>query len=109
MRIKILILLLNLFLIDSSIIADNIKESVGDSIIERYNISSVDYILDLSREKKIHDFDSTESILLTANHLADSLTETENQIDALILLSQLYYDNAYFGKAEDVLKRILRD
>ena len=107
MRIKILILLLNLFLIDSYVIADNIERSNADTIIERFNIQSVDYLLNIAREKTIHDFDSAESILLAANNISDSLRETENQIKVLILLGHLYFNNGYFENAKDIFNEIL--
>ncbi|MCK5168345.1 MAG: tetratricopeptide repeat protein, partial [Bacteroidales bacterium] len=106
---KTLFIFFILFLIDFNLNADNNKESVGDSIIERYSIYSVDYLLNISREKTIHNFDSAESILLTANNMADSLKETSNQIDALILLGHLYFDNAYFENAEDIFNRVLKE
>lgn len=99
----IAIALFNLHLVANNKISDT------DSIIERYNITSVDYLLNIAREKKIHNFDSAESILLTANQLADSLKQTQNQVNALLLLGKLYFDNAYFENAEEIFNKILKD
>lgn len=106
---KSLFIFLVLSLIDFNIIADNIKESVSDSITEKYNPNSVDYLLNIAREKTIHNFDSVESILLAANNLADSLKETSHQIDALILLGHLYFNNAYFENAGEIFNSLLNE
>ena len=106
---KSIFIFLIFFLIDFNLIADNIEKSVGDSITEKHNINSVDYLLNISREKMIHNFDSAESILLAANNLADSLKETSDQIDALILLGHLYFDNAYFENAGEIFNRLLKE
>ena len=107
MRITILVLLFYLFPIGSNIIADNIDKPYKDTISEDFNTMSVEYLLNISRQSRIRDFDSAELVLLRANHLADSLKEKESQIDALLLLGLLYFDNAYFENANDIFNRVL--
>ncbi len=105
---KLFLIFITIVLFDLHLLADN-KISDPDSIIERYNITSVDYLLNVARDKKIHDFDSAESILLAANQLADSLKQTHNQVNALLLLGKLYFDNAYFENAEEIFNKILKE
>ncbi|MFC2103829.1 tetratricopeptide repeat protein [Bacteroidota bacterium] len=90
-------------------VAENNSDTNTDSILTNIGAQSVDYLLNIARERKIHDFDSAESILLAANRLAENLKETNNQVNALILLGHLYFDNAYFENAEDIFNQILRD
>jgi hypothetical protein len=80
-----------------------------DSLLSNLHIYSIDYLISISKENKIHDFDSAELILLSADHLADSLRETDHQIKALILLGHLYFDNGYFENAEEIFNRIIKD
>ncbi len=85
------------------------EENDADSIKKRSDVQSVDYLLNIVREKRIQNFDSAELILLAANNLADSLQEKDNQIKALILLGNLYFENAYFESAEDIFNRVLTE
>jgi len=107
MQKRIILFICYIILASQHLFADRVNKSETDSIIERYNDQSVEYLLNISREKTIHNFDSAESILLTANNLADSLKETSNQIEALILLGNLYFENAYFENAEDIFNKVL--
>lgn len=73
------------------------------------NSSSVYELIQTVKDQRVHSFDSAESILLNANRLADSLQESENQINALILLGHLYFDNAYFENAEEIFNNLLQN
>ncbi|MBU8893675.1 MAG: tetratricopeptide repeat protein [Bacteroidales bacterium] len=109
MKIKYFLFIIIVLLADSDGFAKKTGHLENDSIIERFNVQSVDYLLNIAREKAISDFDSAEYILLTANRLADSLKETEKQVNTLILLGHLYFDNAYFESAEEIFNRLLRE
>ncbi len=87
-----------------------INESYGENKnADTINIQSVDYLLNLARGYELHNFDSAKRILTAANNLADSLKETENQIESLILLGHLYFDNAYYENAQDVFNDLLQN
>ena len=107
MRIRLIFLVLFIVLINQDLFADSFDKSNTDSTLSSLDDYSIDYLLNISREIQIQNFDSAESILLTANHLADSLRETESQIKASILLGHLYFDNGYFEDAEDIFNEIL--
>lgn len=104
-----LIFFLIFLLVDLYVFAISTQQTSSDSILERYNLTSVDYLLNIAEQRKVHDFDSAESILIKANQLADSLRQANNQVNALILLGHLYFDNAYFENAEDIFTKILND
>ncbi len=96
-----------LLLIDFYLFAEYFEGTYSDSLITR--TTSVYELLEVVKEQRVHNFDSAESILLKANQLADSLKESENQINTLILLGHLYFDNAYFENAEEVFNAILQN
>ena len=107
MRIKLIFWVLFIVLINQDLFADSFDKSSTDSILSNLDDYTIDYLLNITRETQIQDFDSAESILLAANYLADSLRETENQINALLLLGHLYFDNGYFENSEDIFNEIL--
>ena len=109
MRKRILLFLCCIFLISLHLFADSISKSKTDSIYSVYKTYSIDSLLSIVYESKVQDFELTESILIFAITSADSLKETENQIKSLILLGQLYFENAYFENAEEIFNRVLRE
>lgn len=109
MQKKRFLFLLIILLFDLHLIANDIEISNKDSILKQDNISSVDYLLNIAKETPIQDFNSAESILIAANHLADSLKDSKNQVNALLLLGKLYFDNGYFENAEEILNQVLTD
>ena len=86
--------------------ANSFKKLRSDSIPNSLKEYSVKYLLNISREYARLDFDSAESILLTANYIADSLKETDHQIESLILLGHLYFDNGFFENSQDIFNEI---
>lgn len=87
--------------------ADYSEHTYPDTLTQ--NTLSIYDLVQTVKEQRIHSFDSAESILLKANQLADSLEESDNQINALILLGHLYFDNAYFENAEEIFNNLLQE
>lgn len=96
-----------LLVVNHYLFADYIDKTYSDTLLP--NSSSVYELVQTVQEQRIHNFDSAESILLKANQLADSLEESNNQINALILLGHLYFDNGYFENAEEVFNNLLNN
>jgi PAS domain S-box-containing protein len=88
-------------------IADLSNNSKVDSLLKDKDAYTIEYLLNLSQENSIKSFDSAESILLVAKTIADSLRETDNQIQSLLLLGHLYFDNGYFENAQKVFSEVL--
>jgi len=88
-------------------LADLHTNSDLDSLVKGNDVYTIDYLINLSQENKIQNFDSTESILLAARTIADSLSQTDNQIQSLLLLGHLYFDNGYFENAQKVFNEVL--
>ncbi|MCK5168443.1 MAG: tetratricopeptide repeat protein, partial [Bacteroidales bacterium] len=109
MQKRILLFVFFSILISLHVFAEKINKSEADSIYNVYKSYSFDSLLNIVNESRIQDFDLMESILISADVIADSLNETENQIKALILLGNLYFENAYFESAEDIFKRVLKE
>jgi PAS domain S-box-containing protein len=109
MQKRILLFVYFFILISLHVFAEKISKSEADSIYNVYKSYSLDSLLSIVNEIRIQDFEVTESILISADIIADSLNETENQIKALILLGDLYFENAYFESAEDIFNRVLAD
>jgi|GEM_PF-797197 len=109
MRFKICLLFILLILIESYSFTFKYEISNKDSLLNNLHTYSIDSLINISKGNKFHDFDSAELLLLSANYLADSLRETDNQIKALILLGHLYFDNGYFENADAVYNTILKD
>jgi len=105
---KIRFIFYSFLLVCPQIFANNISKSETDSVISVYKMYSFDSLLSAVNKGKIQDFHLTESILTYAVALADSINETENQIKALILLGNLYFENAYFENAEDIFNEVLK-
>lgn len=105
MKYKLFIILFILFnnLVKQGF-ADNIS---ADTLSKSEQLQSVDYLLNLARGYEPQNFDSVEKILIEANYIADSLKETENQIESLILLGHLYFDNGYFENAQEIFNELL--
>ena len=74
MRIRLILLVLFIVLVNHDLFADSFDKSNTDSTLSSLN----DYSINIARETQTQNFDSAESILLTANHLADSLINTRN-------------------------------
>ncbi|MCB2197404.1 MAG: tetratricopeptide repeat protein [Bacteroidetes bacterium] len=96
-----------LLIVNHYLFADYIDKTYSDTL--NPNSSSVYELVQTVKDQRIHSFDSAESILLKANQLADSLEESDNQINALILLGHLYFDNGYFENVEEVFNNLLNE
>ena len=106
MKIKPLFIFISLFLLDFYVFANSLNEIDNDTSKIRFNVQSVDYLLNIAREKTIQDFDSVESALIRVQELSDSLGDDIDKIEALILLGHLYFDNGYFENAEEVFNQL---
>ena len=98
--------ILTIFLIISTLCYSK-TERFNDTTLNHNQLYSVDYLINISRNKQVKNFDSAESILLRANDLADSLADKDQQIESLFLLGHLYFDNGYFEQVEQTFTKIL--
>lgn len=106
---QLLIYLIISLLVFGTCASVNGQEVISDTIQENLNLYSIDYLLNLSREKRVENFDSAEKILFQVKNLADSLGESKKYIESLFLLGHLYFDNGYFEKADKIFNSILFD
>jgi PAS domain S-box-containing protein len=100
----LLVLFLNLQFISLAI-----NEIDYDSTLNSSKIQALDNLLDAARDQKIKDFDSAQLILLAADHLVDSLIHEGGDVNKLITLGHLYFDNGYFENSKQVFDILLQD